>query len=155
MFFVHYRVHNSLPRVPILREIKPVCAFPNPIYWISILILSSHLHVGLPSRLVVQTNQSRYIPFRKMWGFLCLRVVSRWPHLLNGRTTPSGLFAPVCSVCSYIPYLESIRSTLDLRTRRPVVSEDPLIVERSHIFMLMNVQSNPVITTSVYTTPRL
>ena len=47
---VHYRIHNSLPPVPILiRSIQSIP--PDPTSWRSILILSSHIRQGLPSGL--------------------------------------------------------------------------------------------------------
>ena len=42
---VHHRIHRSLPCVPVLSQINPV----HPTDWISIIILSSHLRLGLPS----------------------------------------------------------------------------------------------------------
>jgi hypothetical protein len=46
---VHYSVHKSPPLVPILSQIIPVLATPS--YLSSILILSTHLRLGLPSAL--------------------------------------------------------------------------------------------------------
>ena len=43
---VHYRIHKCLPPVPILSQLDPV---HTPTSWRSILKLSSHLHLGLPS----------------------------------------------------------------------------------------------------------
>ena len=45
---VHYRIHKYPPTVPNLRQFDPVHK-PHPTSWISILILFSHLWLGLPS----------------------------------------------------------------------------------------------------------
>ena len=45
---VHYRVYKSPPSVPILSQINPVHS-PHSTCWRSVLILSSHLRLGLPS----------------------------------------------------------------------------------------------------------
>ena len=45
---VHYRCHKCPPPVPILSQLHPVQP-PYPTSWRSILILSSHLRLGLPS----------------------------------------------------------------------------------------------------------
>jgi len=47
---VHHRIHKCPPPVPILSQINPALA-PLPTFWRSISILSSHLHLGLPSGL--------------------------------------------------------------------------------------------------------
>ena len=44
---VHYRIHKCPPPVPILSQLHPVSPSP-PTSWRSILILSSHLRLGLP-----------------------------------------------------------------------------------------------------------
>jgi hypothetical protein len=45
---VHYRIHKCPPHVSILSQLSPIHA-PHPTSWTSILILSSHLRLGLPS----------------------------------------------------------------------------------------------------------
>jgi hypothetical protein len=47
----HYHIHKRLPPVPILSHINPVRA-PHPTSWRSILLLSSHLHLGLRTGLL-------------------------------------------------------------------------------------------------------
>jgi hypothetical protein len=47
---VHYRSHKRPPPVSILSQLDPVHP-PHPTSWRSILILSSHLRLGLPSDL--------------------------------------------------------------------------------------------------------
>ena len=46
---VHYHIHNCQPHVPILSQFDPVHTPPHPTPWKPILILSSHLRLGLPS----------------------------------------------------------------------------------------------------------
>jgi hypothetical protein len=46
---VDHRVHKSPPLVPILSQFDPIHTIPS--YLRSILILSTHLHLGLPSGL--------------------------------------------------------------------------------------------------------
>ena len=45
---VHYLIHKCHPPVPILSQLDPV-HIQHPTSWSSILILSSHLRLGLPS----------------------------------------------------------------------------------------------------------
>jgi hypothetical protein len=48
---VHYRIHRCPPPVPVLRQLDPAMP-PHPTSWKSILILSSHLRLALPSGLL-------------------------------------------------------------------------------------------------------
>ena len=45
---VHYRIHKCPPPVPILSQLDPAHSSPQPTFWRSILILSSHLSLVLP-----------------------------------------------------------------------------------------------------------
>ena len=49
---VHYRTHKCPPPVSILGQPNPVHAPTHPTSWRSILILSTHLRLGLPSGLL-------------------------------------------------------------------------------------------------------
>jgi hypothetical protein len=48
---IHYRIHKCPPPVPILSQLDSV----HPTSWRSILILSSHLRLGLPSGFPTKT----------------------------------------------------------------------------------------------------
>jgi hypothetical protein len=48
---VHYRIRNCPSPVPILSQLDPAHTPTHPTFWRPILILSSHLHLGLPSGL--------------------------------------------------------------------------------------------------------
>jgi hypothetical protein len=48
---VHHRVHNSTPLVPIRNQFDLVHTIPS--YLRSILILSTHLSLGLPSGIII------------------------------------------------------------------------------------------------------
>ena len=60
---IHYRRHNLPPTILILSQLDPVHT-PHPTSWRSILILSSHLRLGLPSSLFPSDFPTRnlYIP---------------------------------------------------------------------------------------------
>jgi hypothetical protein len=73
---VHYRLHKCPPPVSVLSKPNPVHT-PHPTFWRFILILSSHLRLGIPS------GPFRYIVFVKLyyWRYLC----DRGPHILPSR----------------------------------------------------------------------
>jgi hypothetical protein len=61
---VHHIIHKSPPHVPILSQIDPVYAPLPSNLWNSILILSSHLRLGLSSDLLPSgfPTQTLYAP---------------------------------------------------------------------------------------------
>ena len=66
---VHYHILKSLPPVPTLSQINPVHA-PHSISWRCILILSSHLHLGLSSGLFpsgVPTKPCMHLSFNALF----------------------------------------------------------------------------------------
>jgi len=62
---VHYRVYKSPPLFPVLSQMNPFHAPPHPNSWRSILILSSHLCLCVPSGLFPSdfTTKTLYAPF--------------------------------------------------------------------------------------------
>jgi len=50
---VHYQIHKCSPRVPILSQINTIHAIESH-FWRPILILSYHLHMGVPNGLIPQ-----------------------------------------------------------------------------------------------------
>ena len=71
---VHYRSNKCLPPVPVLSQINPEPIPPHPTSWTSILILSSHLCLGLPS---------------------CL-----FPSVFPTKTLYMPLLSPICATCA-------------------------------------------------------
>ena len=54
----HYRIHKCPPPVPTLNQINPVHG-PHPFSGRFILLLSSHIHLGLPSGLLPSGSPSK------------------------------------------------------------------------------------------------
>jgi len=83
---VHYRIHKCLPPVPILSQLDPI-HIPHPTSWRSILILSSHLSLCIPSGLLLS-------------GFL-------------SKTLYIFLFSPLCTTClTHLILLNFITQTI-------------------------------------------
>jgi len=70
---VHYRIHKCPPTVPMLSQLDPV-HIPHPTSWRSILILSSHLFLGLPSGLFPSgfPTKTLYYPWLTLSETRCL-----------------------------------------------------------------------------------
>jgi hypothetical protein len=84
---VHYRIHKCLPLVPILSQLDPVHA-PYLTSWRSMLILYSHLRLGLPSGLI--SRHDHVLSFISIYFYLMCR-------LLLGKlilAQPAPCFAP-------------------------------------------------------------
>ena len=111
---VHYCIHECPPLVPILSQLDPVHA-PHSTSWRSILILSSHLRLGLPSGLLPSgfPTNTLYTPLlcqiratcparlilnlitRTIFGEEYRSLSSSWCSFLHSPVTPSFL-------CPYI-----------------------------------------------------
>ena len=84
---VHYRIHNSPPLVPILGHINSVHASHHT-SWGPILILSSHLRLGLPS---------------KTWGFSHQNPVWTSPLPIRGTCTVHLILLGIPGINYFIP----------------------------------------------------
>jgi len=81
---VHYCIHKCPPPVPILSQLDPV---HTPTSWRSILILSSHLSLGLPSGL--------------------------FPSGFPTKTLYMTLLSPICATCpTHLILLDCITRTI-------------------------------------------
>jgi hypothetical protein len=120
------RIYNSPPPAPILSEINPVYA-PHQTSLRSILILSSHLRVGLPSSLLPSRfpRSISLIPRP-----LCIpniiffgeELLAPRPNPPSWRTTPCRLSATAYSKYSQLSSISGGRSSIrNLRTRHAVV----------------------------------
>jgi hypothetical protein len=115
----HYRVHKSPPLVPILHQMHPSTpsqCFPPR----SVLILSSHLCVGLPSNLFLSGFPTKifYVflisPMRAAYpknkGLWAVNVFSRksyfllrmWIYEGNGRCIGGGIYTVVNIITSHV-----------------------------------------------------
>jgi hypothetical protein len=111
---VHYRFHKGSPLVLIVRQMHPVYTFP-PVSLRSILILSSHLRLGLPSDLFPSHLFTLPRSFQRIRQILRPCVTFRnnlfyygekfLPHaqLQSWSTTPCPLSAITYSTYSQLP----------------------------------------------------
>jgi len=104
---VHYRIYKC----PILSQINPVHA-PHPTSWRFILILSSHLRLGLPSGLFPSgfTTKTPYTPLpsptHAAW---LITVVTKVPHWNLSLSTSTSRIRFSCRHFSIITHLVTIR----------------------------------------------
>jgi hypothetical protein len=82
---VHYRTHKRPPPVSILGQPNPVQSiYPHPTSWRSILILSTHLRLGLPSGLLsppspyTPSSTNQYAPHAQPISFFSILSPARY-----------------------------------------------------------------------------
>ena len=118
---IHHRLHNSPPLVLILSQIDPVHV-PHPTSWKSILILSFHLQLGIPSGLFPPGFHTCYMPSQSH--------SSRFDHSNN---MWRGVQIMKLSLCSFIPLSYHLVS---LRTKYPPqhpILEHPQSMSSSYV----------------------
>ena len=102
---IHYRIHKCLPPVPVLSQIDPVLS-SHPTSWRSILIISSHLCLGLPRDLLLSGFPTKplYTPLLSP-----IRATSPAHPILLGLITRTILGEKYrslsSSLCSFLHYL--------------------------------------------------
>jgi len=134
---VHYHIYKSPPPVPILSQINPVHA-PHPTYWRSILILSSHLYLGLPSGLFPSSfpTKTQYAPVLSPIcatcpaHFILLDLITRTIFGEESRSLSSSLCSLLHSPVTMpllgpnIPLCTLYSNTLSLRSSLSVSNQD-------------------------------
>ena len=88
----HYRIHKCLPSVPILSQLDLIHT-PHPTSWRFILILPSHLRLGLPSGLFPSGFPAKtlYTPLPSPIHATCLALLILLDFITRTTGLPLGL----------------------------------------------------------------
>ena len=149
---VHHRTHKCPPPVPILSQLHPVLT-TTPTSWRSILILSSHLRLGLPNVLFPSVFPTRTMCTSHPSPICATRTA----HLILLDFTTRTIFGKEyrslsSSLCNFLHYpvtssllgpstfLNTLFSnTLSLRSSLNVSDQVPHPYRRHHCYDMQNV----------------
>ena len=137
-FPVHHRVHSSTPLVHAMSHINQSTLF-NPIPLRSILIVSSHLHLGFQGCLF-----PHLFPTKSLYISSCVLHV---PSISSSVASPKQYFSPHHSACSVLyspvtPQNKALCPSLSTQTAlllHCLVHSEPVSEHNSHLYSHLSV----------------